>query len=541
MTQASDAIDTFDVAIIGYGPTGLALAQLLGSAGHRTVVIEKWPELYKLPRAAHIDGEVMRLFQRMGVAEEIAGDSSITRHTRILDCDGIEIATVPAEDCDQGWCSHYSLFQPNLERTLDAKVRASGHVTVLQGWQAEAVERRADGTVAIQIASGEGDDGIWRPTGSHREVAAKWLVGADGANSLVQQVLGQAVDDLGYKSRALVIFAERLDPAVGATMPDALVGMVLPRPYVAMRESGKRFARWEFHISDEESSSEMGHAAKAWELIAPWGFTPANARLVRHSVFEFRTLVVENWRDGNIMLAGDAAHRMPPFQGQGMCGGLRDAAALAWRLDLVLRGVCGDKLLDTYTAERRPHVLELTKNAAERGKVFWSTDPEAARARDARMKEGLVSENLSKSYGSVPSLADGLLMRSAGGLVEPAGQLSAQFLVDHRGSRMRLDDHIGFNWHLLTIDPSLLNALRAEDRELLKRLNAHTIVIDDGASPQNFADVEGGYAEWLGRLDRRLVLVRPDSYIFGAAADGEGVRSLFAALRDQLCLATEPA
>ena len=541
MSQASSTVDAFDVAIVGYGPTGLALACLLGSAGHRVVVVERWPELYTLPRAAHVDGEVMRLFQRMGVAEEIAEDSSITRHTRLLDCDGIEIATTPAEDCHQGWAAHYSLFQPNLERTLHARVLATGHVTVKQGWQAETVDRRPDGTIQVRIASGEGDNGNWRPTGSEKVIAAKWLIGADGANSLVQRVLESTVEDLGYQSRALVIFAERLDPSVGADMADSTAGMVLPRPYVAMRESGKRFARWEFYVREDEPTAEMAQASKAWELIGPWGFTPENARLVRHSVFEFRTLLVDAWRKGAIMLAGDAAHRMPPFQGQGMCGGLRDAAALAWRLDLVLRGVADDGVLDSYTDERRPHVRELTKNAAERGKAFWLTDPEAARARDARMREGLVTENLSRSYGSVPPLTEGVLMRTSGALSGPAGQISAQFLIERQGRRSRLDDHVGFNWHLLTIDPSLLNSLSPEGHHLLRLLGARTIVLGGRENPQEFVDIDGDYARWMKSLDCSAMLIRPDSYIFGAAADGRGLERLFASLRDQLHLVVEPA
>lgn len=541
MNANDSCTETFDVAIIGYGPTGLALACWLGSAGHKTVVVERWPDLYALPRAGHVDGEVMRLFQRLGVAATIAKDSSVTGHTVIRGCDGAPIATIEAEESDQGWHSHYSLYQPTLEQVLDARVRTTGHVTVLQGWQAERIDRGGEGEVRIEIASGRASDGKWTATGLRRVIAARWLVGADGANSVVRNVLRTTSLDLGYRARALVVFAERLDPEVGATMPDSEAGMVLPRPYVAFRESGKRFARWEFHVHEDEASSEMDREAKAWELIGPWGFTPANSRLIRHSVFEFRTLIAEKWRAGNILLAGDAAHCMPPFQGQGMCSGQRDAAALAWRLDLVIREVADAAILDSYPEERRPHVLELTRNSAERGRQFMVTDPAAARKRDARMKEGLVTENLKRGYGSIPALTAGLLMKGPGGVVPPAGQLSAQFRVRHSGRESLLDDYVGASWLLLSVDSSLLESLGQPEREVLRQLGARTLYLGRDHGRVEFEDIDGNYSRWLNGLGCRMALIRPDCYLFGAASEASGVRALFQSLSEQLHFRVECA
>lgn len=527
----------FDIAIIGYGPTGLALAYWLGKSGHRTVVIERWPALYTLPRAGHVDGEVMRLLQRMGIANIIAEHSSVTRKTVIRGADGAVIATVEAEESDQGWHSHYSLFQPELEQAIDAKVRDTGNVTVLQGWQADSIEQGDDGRLLIAIASGEGDAGRWIPTGRRAKVTARWLIGADGANSVVAQHMSAVYQDLGYRARALVVFAERLDPTAGAAMPDSEVGMLPSRPYVAFRESGRRFARWEIHLRDGESSAEMGTESKAWELIAPWGFTPENSRLVRHSVYDFCTLVAEEWRAGRILLAGDAAHRMPPFQGQGMCSGQRDAAALAWRLDLVLRGVSDDALMDSYDVERRPHVLALTENSAERGQQFTLTDPELARQRDKVMMKGAASANLTgKGYGSVPGLVDGFLMKIADQPVPPAGRLSAQFAVKHSGQVSLLDDHVGAGWILLAQDRALLESLTGEEREALDLIDARTWVVGDRADDDGYQDIDGNYSRWLSDLGCRIVLVRPDSYIFGGACDIDEVRALFASLNEQLQL-----
>lgn len=530
-----------DVAIVGYGPTGLALAYWLGSAGHDVVVIERWPGIYPLPRAGHVDGEVMRLFQKMGAAEVIAADSSVSDSTVLVDSDGERLAEVPAEESHQGWEAHYSLFQPNMERTLGERVAATGRVTVLRGWSVSGVSTEAD-RVAIDVVAGENTEGAWTPTGERRSLCARWLIGADGANSMVAPLLPAPVEDLGYRSRALVIFAERIDPSVGVDMPRAEVGMIPSRPYIAWRQSGNRFARWEFLVLEHESTEVMNEEATTWELIRPWGFGPQNCRLVRHSVFEFRTLIKGDWRQGRLLLAGDAAHLMPPFQGQGMCSGQRDAAALCWRLDLVLRGVCEEALLDSYSPERHAHVRTLIVGSAERGQVFNLTDPDEARARDVQMRKNFASgggsENLKKSYGSVPPLTAGLLFRRDGAVVEPAGWLSAQHRVRHGHVESLLDDHVGARWLLVLRDSALVAGVGVRGLALLDRLGGRVWAIDAGehGAHGGFQDVAGAYAGWLADLGCAAVLVRPDSYIFGGANDEEGVAELFDSLVTQLHL-----
>lgn len=528
--------DQFDVAIVGYGPTGMALAYWLGSAGHNVVVLERWPDLYALPRAGHVDGEIMRLFQRMKMADEILSDSVVTTHTVIRDSDGEVMTTLPVSTCDQGWDAHYSLYQPNLERALDSRVRESGNVTVLQGWQVAGIERADDGRVTLTAHAGRADNGTWHPLGATRTVSAQWLIGADGANSVVADFVGGESEDLGYSARALVIFAERLDSSVGSTMPDNEVGMIPSRPYVAFRSSGKRFARWEFHVHDNEDTAEMVSADTAWKMIEPWGFTAENSRLVRHTVFEFRTLIGRSWRDGNVLLAGDAAHRMPPFQGQGMCSGQRDAAALAWRLDLVLRGVADDSILDSYTDERRPHVRELTVNAAERGRRFWLTNPEKARRRDEQMRQNFQSDNFRVSYGPVPALTDGVLMRDNGNVLAPAGALSPQFRVGYDDRELLHDDLVSAGWALIVSDPSLLDTLAPASRDLLEALDVYTWASGGDRSAGRPVDTQGGYTRWLNEIGCRAVLVRPDSYVFGGATDPAGLEQLLAALHQQLHL-----
>jgi 2-polyprenyl-6-methoxyphenol hydroxylase-like FAD-dependent oxidoreductase len=527
----------FDVAIIGYGPTGLSLAALLGQVGHRCVVIERWPNLYTLPRAGHVDGEIMRLFQKIGIGDYMAGHASVTRNTVILGADGQKVMDSPAEECLQGWEAHYSIFQPELEEALDRQVRSAGTIEVRQGWALRAISEHDDG-VTLQIAEGTALRADWVPTGKEATLSAKWVVGADGASSTVRTYLGIEQTDFGHSSRALVVFAERLDPQVGAEMADAEVGMVPQRPYVALRSSGKRFARWEFHLHEHEDTEAMNDPDRAWELIAPWGFTPVNCRLIRNTVFEFRTLVAESWRKRRFILAGDAAHLMPPHQGQGMCSGQRDAAAIAWRLDLILRGCSHADLLDTYTPERKPHVVALTLNSAERAKAFWITDEVEAAARDEKMREASVTAsknvNLTKNYGDVPALASGILASEQGRAIGIAGHLSPQFWVACGGRTALLDCFAGFAWTLVSIDASLSAEVASDLDGLLRPLAVRSLILTPSGRDGTFADIDGQYRKWFAEQGCCALLVRPDSYIFGAAQDALEMRALIQSLATQL-------
>ena len=530
--------EVFDVAIIGYGPTGLVLANLLGRMGHKCVVMERWPQLYKLPRAGHVDGEIMRLLQKIGIASDVADGSAIMRETVIYDVDGEVILKMPEELCDQGWSAHYSMFQPDFEVLLDRGVRSTGSVRVLQGWAVESIVEQA-GLVDLKIALGTAAGPEWIPSGPTSTITARWVVGADGAGSIVRRHLGTRMEDFGYRSRALVVFAEPYDNVIRANMPDAAVGTQIERPFVAFRESGKRYSRWEFHLHPEETTEEMNATSKAWELIAPWGFTSENSRLIRNTVYEFKTLVGEEWWNGNFLLAGDAAHLMPPHQGQGMCSGIRDAAAIAWRLDLILKGLADTELLDSYTAERRPHVSALTRNSAERAQQFWITDPDAARQRDEQLRTLALGQNIRSNYGSVPGLEAGVLAQESSNDSGLAGTLSPQFFVRHRGAVELLDEHVGFNWSLITTNGAMLAALD-KDSDLVSRLGIRTILIQPDSESQEFGDLDRRYSTWFDQHGVSAILVRPDSYIFGAADNPDAMHELLALLARQLHLRDLP-
>lgn len=522
----------YDVAIVGYGPTGLALAAFLGRAGYRTAVFEQWPTLYTLPRAAHVDGETMRTLQRAGIARDLSERSSITRDTFYCDADGSVLAKAVAAEGVSGWEPHYSIFQPDLEILLDQSIRKSNKVDVRQGMRVQSIAQSAD-HVTITAAPARWDsDNEWVSEGPTEQFNARYVIGADGANSVTLVSGDFERDDFAYESLALVIFAERLDPELAQDMADCAFVIDPARPYVAFRESGKRYARWELKVFEEDDQVYMNSTEAAWAFIAKWGFTPDNARLIRHSIFRFRAMLVKDWRDKRILLAGDSAHLMPPFQGQGMCSGIRDAAALSWRLDLVLSGRASDSLLDSYTPERASHVREIIKATVREGERAWSTDPDVQEQCKAELRA--LTEPIQR-FGGTRSLTVGVIQGKSGAAIAATGALSQQWPVRANDTKALFDDVAGTGWRLLTIDKALADNLDRSEQAVIEAVDAKVVVIQQGPGG-DVDDVSGRYSRWFAQLGAKLILVRPDFYVFGAANDPESRRKLIDELREKLCL-----
>jgi len=522
----------YDVVIVGYGPTGQALSAMLGHRGYRIAAVERWPTLYPYPRAGHVDDEILRIFQSLGIATEIHESSSRYRAFQYIDRRGEVLKTIPCGAGALGWHSHYSLYQPHMERLLDAAVRRSPQAEIFQGWQAEAVDRDHD-CVRVTIRRGEAQAGSWHPTAETRRLEARYVVGADGANSVVRNECGLTMVNLGFEADWLVVFAERLDPSVGADMPDGAQLLDPARPTTVFRESGKRFARWEFMLMPGESREAMGAAEVCWRLIGRWGFTPDNSRLVRHSVFTFRSAVAESWRDGPIILAGDAAHLMPPFMGQGMCSGFRDALNLAWKLDLVLRAEADAALLDTYMVERRPHVEAAISGSVRVGQVISITDRDEADRRDEALRAGA-----DLPVWRMPGLNAGIVGRSPdGNIVPPAGLLAIQGQVRDREREGLFDDIVGPGWVVIgtKFDPDA--ALTREHRAFLSRIAAKVAQLNPAPANAGLVDVRGEYARWFETLGVAALIVRPDFYLFGGARTPAELGGLVEDLRRQLMIA----
>jgi 3-(3-hydroxy-phenyl)propionate hydroxylase len=289
-------------------------------------------------------------------------------------------------------------------------------------------------------------------------------------------------------------------------------------------QSGPRHRRWEFMLLPDEEPAEFEDPARVWSLLEPW-YRPEDGPLTRSAVYEFRSMVAEQMRRGRVLLVGDAAHLTPPFLGQGMCSGLRDAANVAWKLDLVLRGIAGDELLDTVELERQPQNEAIIRLAVELGRILCQLDPEAAAERDA-----MVRAAPAPPPPELPPLSGGALRGN-----DPlAGTLSAQGTVAVAGREGRLDDVAGGGFQLIVAGGDPLAGLSPEQRALVEALAMTVVSLDD------VRDVDGRLTAWLREHDAHAVLVRPDFYVFGSAGSPERLGELLDDLRVSLSVTSTP-
>ncbi|MFJ9151068.1 bifunctional 3-(3-hydroxy-phenyl)propionate/3-hydroxycinnamic acid hydroxylase [Streptomyces sp. NPDC102270] len=514
-----DTPDT-DVIIVGRGPVGAVLAILLADRGHRVCVLERRPEPYPLPRATSFDGETARLLAATGIGDDLAGISEpatgyqwrSASHRPLLDIAFSRVGRY-------GWPDANTMHQPALEELLAKRMAMLPGVKTHVGHRVVDIARTPTGVTATAVTEG----------GATRTFTARYLVGCDGANSFVREHIGVSVTDLGFSYEWLLCDV-RLDTP--REFLPTNVQLCDPARPTTMVGSGPGRRRWEFMRLPGESAAELDTTEAAWRLLAPHGVTPATATLLRNATYQFRAMWADQWRSGRVFLAGDAAHLMPPFAGQGMCAGIRDVVNLAWKLDLVLTDRAPDRLLDTYTLERRLQAKASITASVKLGRVICVTDPAAAADRDSAI---LANGGGRGPQGPPPAepLTKGLL-RPAGDGCGGAGEVMMAGTVEADGVRGRFDQVIGTGFVLITTeDPAELSDAHGA---FLAGLGTRVVRLappGSPAGPGRVRDVEGVYHACLERLGAATVLVRPDYHVFGTAAPG-GASALVDELRAQV-------
>ncbi|MFF3501038.1 bifunctional 3-(3-hydroxy-phenyl)propionate/3-hydroxycinnamic acid hydroxylase [Streptomyces sp. NPDC003247] len=513
----------YDIAVVGYGPTGLTAASLLGRLGHRVVVCERWPGLYGLPRLTHIDDEAARTIQASADVDEALRDSS-TCHYVWLNGKGDVLVEIPADpDGRMGFPDHISMYQPDVEKAIDTRLRGYGGVDVRQGWAVTGLEQDDDG-VTLRLR-GWNTEAV-TADGPHDEVRARYVIAADGSRSSVRELLEVERQDFGFNEQWLNIDTEWLRPqpaeyAHGTQYCDPARGHMTIN-------IGHTRQRFEFALLPGENRDDMTGAEAAWRLLREHhDLGPEDLRVVRQLVYTFEARIATRWRSGRVFLTGDAAHTMPPYLGQGACSGLRDAANLAWKLDLVLRGSAPATLLDTYESERRPHVTAITHAAIGLGRIANLHDVEQAAARDAAFAAGEVPPP-----PPFPPLNGGILRT---GTNAPVGTLTPQGRVRLADGREgRLDDLTGYGFLLVCAqDPA--EALGPERLARLESLACAVIALD------GVEDLDQRYTPYLRELGATAYLARPDFVLFGIATDVGEIGPLVDDLLARLAVRTEAA
>jgi 2-polyprenyl-6-methoxyphenol hydroxylase-like FAD-dependent oxidoreductase len=469
-----------DVAIVGYGPTGMLAAILLGRAGHRVVVFERYPQLYNLPRVGIVHDDVLRMFQEVGISEQIAPATFFLPTYELANKGRVLLSNDVQPHATHGWPEFISIYQPVFEAELDRVAKNLPSVTVLQGHKIVALAQDTAGvSVTVEDESGA----------PHME-RARYLVGCDGGNSFVRGALGIEFEFLGFDQDWLVIDAKAKRPR--PDLPYLRQFCEPEQPGMTM-QMGAHHRRWSFMIFPGEPHEQAVKRENVWRRLArPEGGTPDDFELIRVVTYKFTSQIAPRWRAGRVFLAGDAAHLMPPFLAQGMCSGFRDAHNLAWKLDLVLKGHA-DALLDTYAAERLPNARATIIESAKVGQNVIERDPERARERDARL--AAMQAELARARGQnaliafrVPGLAQGFVARANG--VRGAGDAFPQARVRRTGAAGRFDDVAGRGFMIIARgDP----ALPAEERAFWQSLGGGYARFGPGA----LEDAEGVYTRLM--------------------------------------------
>ncbi|WP_300680891.1 bifunctional 3-(3-hydroxy-phenyl)propionate/3-hydroxycinnamic acid hydroxylase [Nocardioides sp.] len=492
-----------DVVIVGLGPVGLLAAINLGRAGHTVVGVERHPQPFPLPRAVTFDHEIARILNGIGIDPET--DPSIVWYEDrypMITADGRTLQEVDwISRNPDGFRNRYWFYQPLLEDRLRQIAAATPGVTLVAGYEAVAISQDDNGVEATfhRFAGGALDPA------DALHVTARYGLGSDGANSFVRTSLGLELTDLEFYYdwivTDMILHEERAYDPVHYQICDPA------RPTTVVPGGGPDRRRWEFMLLPGETPEQWADPDSVWPLLAPFDITPENSEIHRSVVWRFQAKYAERWRSGRWFIAGDAAHLMPPFAGEGMCAGLRDVMNLTWRLDLALTGKVGEAALEGYGSERQPHAKGFIEFSVGMGEVICVTDPEAAAERDARMT---AEWDAIKADGPLwpkdNPLGPGAWVGENGGLPGRQGT------VTHDGATGRWDDVVGRGWALLSrVEAGA--AVTEEHRRQLKGLDGIAVTIGAAGSGADVIDVDGTYAAWFDDTGADHLILRPDYYV----------------------------
>ncbi|MGM1065437.1 bifunctional 3-(3-hydroxy-phenyl)propionate/3-hydroxycinnamic acid hydroxylase [Saccharothrix sp. Mg75] len=492
----------YDVVVVGCGPVGALTANLLGARGVRTLVVERGTEPHGQPRAFSCDDEALRVYQQAGLRDEVAEHMHRPRRAEYVNARGRAFAEIALDEVDFGLGAAPLHFfdQPTLEAVLRRGLDRFPHVALRTGTELVALRQHED-RVTLTL----------RHDGRDSEVEARYVLGADGARSTTRAAAGIA---LTGSSSAEPWLAVSGDVEPGATrVGTTRFACDWRRPAFVSPGAGGTY-RLEFMLRDGEDLGAMTDPATIRELVAPY-VDPDRFAVTRAVVYAFHDLVAERWRDGRVFLLGDAAHQMPPFLGQGLCSGLRDAANLTWRVAQVLRGEADDALLDGYEAERRPHTEAMARTSVRLGRVFLVRSRFAAAVRDAVLLAVQVVPRVRRAVRHFEFKPRPVLP----GHRAPVGTMFPQPDVAVGGTRVPLDDVLGAEFAVVGpgVDVATAVGWRGPAARFVRVVPPGA---PDGGDITTVEDVDGVLAAWFAEHGTDVVVLRPDRFVHATTASG---------------------
>lgn len=505
-----------DVAVVGCGPVGAVVANLLGLQGLRVMVLDRERAPHAQPRAFSCDDEALRVYQAAGLADAVRRDmarAGVVHYTGVGGRKFAEIA-IGGLDFGNGFPPLNYFYQPVLEAELRRGLERFPHVSLHLGREVTALAQDADG-VTLDVAEAGGTE-RWR-------VCARYVLGADGARSTVRRLAGIGLTGNSYPDRWLAVSG--LPDDAGALRVRETTFVCDPHRPTFVAEGAVNDFRMEMMVNPGETDAMMEDPATVARLISPY-VDPARFRITRSVVYAFHNMVAERWRNGRVLLLGDAAHQMPPMMGQGLVSGLRDAANLAWKLALVVRGAADDRLLDSYETERRPHVKSMADASAGMSKVFLARSVWTARLRDRFFAAIQVIPRVRRAIRDMEFKPGAVYGRGAfihggrRGRKDAQGVMFPQYPVTAPAGSVLSDAVLGDGFALVVHGADAA----AVGSDVWARLGARVVtVLPAGAAPRADAMVDdtGSIGRWFAARELQVALVRPDRFVFAAGGVGD--------------------
>ena len=437
MTEAA----SYDVAVIGYGPTGATAANLLGQLGLKVLVVERDRDVYGRARAISTDEEVMRVWQSVGLSERLQQDMLPERPVAFVDADGVPFieTTITAHGC--GHPPQQFLYQPAVDHVLREGVQRFPNVDVLLEHECLRVLPKGD-EVELMLAD--------LRTDTFKRFRASYVIAADGGSSPTRGQLGVGYSGRTYTERWVVIDTKVLDKWDAY---DRLRFHSNPSRPMVDCPTPLGHHRWEFPARTDENEQQLLRDEEIWKVLGDQGITPGHVKILRAVIYSHHVRVADRWRAGRVFLAGDAAHAMPPWSGQGMSAGVRDAANLCWKLAAVLSGQAPESLLDSYQAERKPHVTEVTRRACFVGRIITERNRFIAALRNHLLRTLTRPPRLEAGFQKLIWIPDAQGFFAASRHRAVGWQLPQPWVIDTEGTTLRLDDVVSGQWTILHTGP----------------------------------------------------------------------------------------
>lgn len=484
------------VAVVGGGPTGVTAATLLAQYGLDSVVLDRWPQVYPQPRAVHLDDEICRIVARLGIADEFAAISRPARGLRLVDRDRRVLAEFRRDTAvtRNGFPAANMFDQPELEKVLRRNLSRYRHAEFRGDTEVLDITEELGGRLRLRAAD--------RMSGHEFAITADYVLGCDGANSIVRTAIGATMRNLNFEQRWLVV-----DIATPTDLQqwEGVHQVCDPDRAGTYMRIGETRYRWEFALRDDESAADFQTLDALRPLLAPWTVHAGDAdlELIRVAEYTFRAQIADRWRAGNIFLLGDAAHLTPPFVGQGMGAGLRDAMNLSWKIAGVHRAMLPRSVLDSYHTERRRHARHMISLALNMGRAMTAGGEIGSALRQLVLPRlHLIPGLRAKVVDSqTPPLRASTLNRRTLRTRRIVGRLCPNPVL---GDGRHLDDALGLGFGVLTTAP-LTPAQRA-------------IVTERGARAVQAAP-DSELARWLRDRRVRAAVVRPDRTVMAAGRD----------------------